>query len=140
MISLSQAHWIRALVVFALATFVFEIIHTADDIIQRDLGGLSMEALVLVCAVGNTMYLFGVLWSWAGRWYGYLIVGLIALLYFLVVYLFHAVGVSGVRSFALITRADPEGWSPLFVASPILVGIGSLATVITAIYLLIKAR
>ncbi len=140
MISLSQAQWVRTLAVFAFATFVFEIISTADNIIAGDLGGFSMEVLVLVCVAVSTLFLFGILWSWAGKQYGYIIVGLIALLYFVVVYVSHVFGISDAREFAQIAKATPEGWSPLFVASPILTGIGSLATVIIAVYLLVKAR
>ena len=137
---LTKESWIRALVFFAIAMLIFELVHTADDIIAGDLGGFSMEVLVLVCALGNTLLVFGILWSRAGKQYGYIIVGLVGLLFFVGVYLSHVFGISDNRDFEEMARATPEGWAPLFVASGILTGIASLATIIIAVYLLIKAR
>ncbi len=137
---LTKESWIRALVFFAIAMLIFELVHTADDIIAGDLGGFSMEVLVLVCALGNTLLVFGILWSRAGKQYGYIIVGLVGLLFFFVVYVFHVFGISDSREFDVIARATPEGWSPLFVTSGIVTGIASLATIIIAAYLIIKAR
>lgn len=140
MLSLSQASWIRTLAVFSVAALLLELLHTADDIIQGDLGGIRIEVFVLLCVFVTTLYAFGIIWSWAGKQYGYAIVGFISLFFFFLVYLSHALEVSDARGFAEIAQATPELWAPTFVATALLGGITSLAAVIIAGYLLFRAR
>ena len=135
MLSLSQGSWVRALVVFSVATLLSGLIHTADDIIQG-----ASEIFVLVSVLASTPYVFGIIWSWAGKWYGYAIVGVISLFFFYSVYLSHALELSGARSFAQIAQDTPELWAPTFVATALLGGITSLAAVITTAYLLLRSR
>ena len=140
MLSLSQASWVRALVVVSVATLLLGLLHEADDIIQGDSGGMPVEVFVLLSVLSGTLYVFGIIWSWAGKQYGYILVGVISLLSFLGVYLFHALEVLDARSFAKIAQATPELWAPTFVATSLLGGITSLAAVIIAVYLLLRAR
>ncbi len=140
MLSLSQTSWVRVLVVFSVATFLLRLLHTADDIIQEDLGAFDIEGFVLVFVLVNTLSVFGILWTWAGKWYGYAIVGIISLLSFYGAYLSHFLKVSDARGFDEIAQATPELWAPTFVATSLLAGITSLAAVIIAAYLLFRAR
>ena len=140
MLSLSEASWIRTLVVVSVAALLLELLHTADDIIQGDLGGFAIEVFVLLCVSTNTLYVFGIIWSWAGKQYGYVIVGIISLLFFFAVYVSHVFEVTDARGFAKIAQAAPELWAPTFVATALLGGITSLAAVIIVIYLLVRAR
>ena len=141
MLSLSQASWVRALVVISVATFLVRLLHTADDLIQEDyLGGLDIEALVVTFVLINTLSVFGILWTWAGKWYGYAIVGVISLLSFYGLYLSHLLKISDARGFDEMAQATPELWALTFVATSLPGSITSLAAVIIAVYLLLRAR
>ena len=141
MLSLSEALWIRTLVVVSVASLLLGLLHAADDIIQGDLGGFPIEVFVLIGLLVSTLYVFGIIWSWAGKQYGYAIVGIISLLFFFFgVFLSHVFELLDARGFAKIAQATPELWTPTFVATALLGGITSLAAVIIAVYLLVRAR
>ena len=140
MLSLSQASWVRALVVFSVATLLLWHIHAADDVVQGEAGSIPLEVFVLISVLSGTFYVFGIMWSWAGKPYGYAIVGVVSLLFFFGIYLVHALELGVARGFAEMAQATPELWAPTFIATSLLGGITSLVAVIIAVYLLLRAR
>ena len=139
MLSLSQASWGRALVFFSVATLLLWHIHAADDLIQGD-DDIPLEVFVLISVVFGTVYVFGIMWSWAGKWYGYASVAVVSLFIFFGGYLVHALALGDARSFPDMAQATPELWAPTFVATSLLGGITSLTAIIIAAYLLLRAR
>ena len=137
MLTLSREQWVKTLVFFAFSTLILAIIHEVDDIIHEDLP----EATILFFAAVGTLSLFGIFfWNWAGKLYGYIIVGLYGLFYVVIFNVLHLFGILDVSEYSEIGQSTPEGWAPAFVATGLFGGITSVATVIIAVYLLIKAR
>ena len=126
--------------VFSVATLLLWLIHAADDIIQGESGGIPVEVFVLISGLSGILYVFGIIWSWAGKQYGYIIAGIISLFFFFGIYLGHALELVDARGFDKIEQATPELWAPTFVATSLPGGITSLAAVIIAVYLLLRAR
>ncbi len=140
MITLSQDFWIKALVFFSALTFVFGGVHIADDIVNNAVHfSLSVQTFALVGGVVLTLRVFATLWSWAGKQYGYITLGLVSLVNFYGLYLSHALE-AGVRGYAGIGAGTPEGWLPLYVTSSLYAGVVTATQIIIVIYLLIKAR
>ena len=140
MLSLSQASWVRALVVFSVASLLLYFLHEADDVMQGDSGGMPVKVFLLVSVLFGTLYVFGIIWSWAGKWYGYASVVVVSLFIFFGGYLVHALELGDARSFPDMAQATPELWALTFVATSLLGSITSLAAVIIAAYLLLRAR
>ena len=139
MLQLSQIQWVKILVFFAIATLVAWFIHFADDIIQ-DEETLSIQVFFLLNVAVATLFVFGILWAWAGKQYGYSITGLGGLWYLIAFDIVHAFGLDALDYTEIAARATPEGWAPVFVGVGLVGGVTSLATVIIAVYLLVKAR
>jgi hypothetical protein len=126
--------WVRMLVGLACATFVTVMVHAVDDLMHGNTAGFSVEAFVLTVILVSTLDVFGIAWSWQGKVYGYLIVGLYAFRYavgFVIAHVF-VFDIPNQRGYAEIAQATPAVWAPVFVGSALLGGVFTLSTTVVA--------
>ena len=140
MVSLSKARLTRALVYAAAWSFGTAIIHSVDDVIHDDLGGGGIEMFALTNAAVGALYIFSMMWSWAGKTYGHIVTGLVSLAIFYPVFLSHALALGGVRGLLELGQAAPAIWTPIFVGASLLGGVTSAVAVILAVYLTVWGR
>ena len=126
----SQKFWVKVLLGLAAVAFVPVMVRAVDDLIQGNTSGFGVQAFVLTVVVLSTLYLFGILWSWQGRVYGYVIVGL---------YAFRCsvafTNIPEQRGYAETVAGSIEVWTPVFVGPALSGGVLTLATTIVAAYL-----
>ena len=139
MVALSPAFWTRMLVFLSVIIFITAGLHIADDVIVGEPD--FVPAVAIGVAAFFTLQIFATLWSWAGKLYGYIILGLIALWNFYTMFLSHALEID--RGYEALGAAEPVGWAPLFVLGSLFGGVAMAATVIIVFYLVstaIRAR
>lgn len=141
MVTLSRDFWAKVLVTLSLLTFVFGGLRMSADIRAGDLPlGLALQPALILLAGVFTLRLFATLWTWAGKTYGYIVLGLLSLADFWGIFLQHALEVGGARGFEAIAEATPEAWAPLFLIASGYAGIVTAAQVIIVVYLLVRGR
>ena len=137
MINLSQTFWTRSLVLLSGLTFIFGAIHLADNVVNDDMA-FDEELFILLVAAVLTLQLFATFWTWAGKRYGYVILGLVSLGNFYAYYLSHLLEAQDARGHAALAAGMPAGWRPVYVVASLYGGAATAAIVIIVVYLLIK--
>ena len=128
--------WQRSYLVLAVVTFLSFALHMGDDLLRGEDITMGNDLLFgLGSLVLGVLYVFGLLWSWLYRSYGYW-VGLVLSLFFLwgmsLSHIFEAGDAHSLQDIATETGA----WGPIMVSTSYLGGIAALSTAILAIYLL----
>lgn len=123
-----------AMAVFAGLTLVSGLLHTADGFARGEVARPRSFALLTVAV--SVLYLFGLGWSWYGRWYGDALVVLLSAVFFYEAFLVHALAVAGAQSLLGIARTS----GPLFAFASFVAGASSLLAAILAGYALAKRR
>ena len=136
MVTLSRDFWTKTLVFLSGVYFVVGGVHIADDVVSNDVSP-NVQAFALGTGLILTLYIFATLWSWAGKQYGYIILGLLSLFLFWGNYLHHVLEIEG-RGYAGIAAGTPDVWRPLYVTGSLYAGVVTATQVIIVIYLLLK--
>ena|SRR3972149_1312382 len=128
--------WQRSYLVLAVVTLLSFALHMGDDLLRGEDITMGNDLLFgLGGLVLGVLYVFGLLWSWLYRSYGYW-VGLVLSLFFLwgmsLSHIFEAGDAHSLQDIATKTGA----WGPIMVSTSYLGGIAALSTAILAIYLL----
>lgn len=128
--------WLRSYLVLAVVSFLLNALHIGDDLVRGENITMGNDVLFgLGMLVIGVLYVFGVLWSWLYRSYGFWVVLVLSLFILWGVSISHIFAAGGAHS--LQDMATKTGaWGPIMVATSILGGVAALSTALLAIYLL----
>ncbi len=118
------------LTALSVVLWLAALVHHIDDLIADDyLGGTAWFAVRTVAVLAVHILATG--WARDGRRAGYLVLGLVALWWFVTVFLAHAAAVT--RSLHVIAAGEPQGWAPVFLAAVFVGGASALATAVVCV-------
>lgn len=128
--------WLRSYLVLAVVAFLLNLLHIGDDLIRGENITMGNDLLFgLGMLVLGVLYVFGVLWSWLYRSYGFWVVLVLSLGFLWGMSLSHIFEAGGAHSLQHIAT-ETGAWAPIMVSTSLLGGVAALSTALLAIYLL----
>ena len=128
--------WLRSYLVLAVVSFLLNVLHIGDDLIRGENITMGNDLLFgLGMLVLGVLFVFGVLWSWLYRSYGFWVVLVLSLSFLWGVSLSHIFELGGAHSLQHI-GTETGAWGPIMVSTSLLGGVAALSTALLAIYLL----